>query len=430
MKTITTIVFTFFLFTSLQAQNLYFPPLTGNNWDTISPTNLGWCTSEIDTLYDYLEQEDTKAFILLKDGKIVLEKYFNGFEVDSNWVWFSAGKSLMSTMIGIAQSEGDLNINNKASDYLGTGWTNMPQNKEDLIKVRHQLSMSTGLDETVSFSCTDDTCLQYLTDAGSRWFYHNAPYSLLKETLQNATNLNINTYTTLKIKLKIGMNGFWLPIGDNNFFFSTPRSMARFGLLTLNRGEWNGNSVLSDTTYYNQTTTPSQSLNPAYGYLWWLNGQSSYILPNSTVSVSGSIAPDAPSDLILAAGAQGQFCAVVPSQNLVMIRMGGSNGQNLVPTDFHNDIWKQLNQIICTSTSTTQSLTAPITLFPNPATNQINLKMGNSEPFTTHIYNATGQLIQANQNTFSFDISNYPNGFYFLKIVQKGKIQTAKFLKL
>lgn len=429
MKIFISFLFSFLLFASIQAQNLYFPPLTGNNWDTISPTSLGWCASEIDTLYHYLEQENTKAFILLKDGKIVLEKYFDGFQADSSWVWFSAGKSLMATMIGIAQSEGKLNINAKASDYLGTGWTDMPPNKEDLIKVHHQLTMTTGLDETVSFSCTDDTCLQYLTDAGSRWFYHNAPYTLLKETLQNATNFNVNTYTTLKIKLKTGMDGFWLPVGDNNFFFSTPRSMARFGLLTLNRGNWNGNTVLADTAYFHQMITPSQSLNPAYGYLWWLNGQNSFILPSSTFSIAGSISPDPPNDLILAAGAQGQFCAVVPSQNLVMIRMGGSSSPNLVPTDFHNDIWKQLNQVMCTSTAVTQPYSSDIQLFPNPATNQITLKTTNSAPISTYIYNAAGQLIQKNNNLFSFDISTYPSGFYFIKIIQNGEIQTLKFLK-
>lgn len=429
MKIVTSIIFSFLLFTSIKAQNLYFPPLTGNNWNTTSPTSLGWCTAEIDTLYDYLEQENTKAFILLKDGKIVLEKYFDGFQADSSWVWFSAGKSLMATMIGVAQSEGDLNINDKASDYLGTGWTDMPQNKEDLIKVHHQLTMTTGLDETVSFSCTDDTCLQYLTDAGNRWYYHNAPYTLLKETLQNATGFNVNTYMTLKMKLKTGMDGLWLPVGDNNFFFSTPRSMARFGLLTLNRGSWNGNTVLSDTVYYNQMTTPSQSLNPAYGYLWWLNGQNSLILPNSSTSIVSAMSPDSPSDLILAAGAQGQFCAVVPSQNLVMIRMGGSNNQNLVPTNFHNDIWKQLNQVMCTSTATMELLTEQITLFPNPTTSQITLKMENTDPFATHIYNATGQLIQSNENQFSFDISHYPSGFYFFKIIKNGKTKAIKFLK-
>jgi hypothetical protein len=58
------------------SQSLYFPPLSSTaNWDTLSPTALGWCTNKIDTLYQFLEQENSKGFIVLKDGKIVLEKY-------------------------------------------------------------------------------------------------------------------------------------------------------------------------------------------------------------------------------------------------------------------------------------------------------------------------------------------------------------------
>jgi hypothetical protein len=74
------------------AQALYFPPIAGNTWDTLSPAALGWCSSGIDSLYDYLGQRNTKAFILLKDGKIVLERYFGSFTVDSLWYWASAGK--------------------------------------------------------------------------------------------------------------------------------------------------------------------------------------------------------------------------------------------------------------------------------------------------------------------------------------------------
>ncbi len=67
------------------AQALYYPPLFGNTWETISPSTLGWCEERIDSLYDLLEENNTKAFIILKDGKIVLEKYFGTFRQDSVW---------------------------------------------------------------------------------------------------------------------------------------------------------------------------------------------------------------------------------------------------------------------------------------------------------------------------------------------------------
>jgi len=106
-----------------KAQTLYFPPLSSTaNWDTISPSSLGWCLNEIDTLYDYLQQQDTKGFIVLKDGKIVLEKYFGTFTKDSLWYWASAGKTITSFLVGKAQEENYLSITDTSSTYLGAGW--------------------------------------------------------------------------------------------------------------------------------------------------------------------------------------------------------------------------------------------------------------------------------------------------------------------
>ena len=70
-----------------KAQSLYFPPINGNEWQTLSPASLGWCEERIDSLYDVLEENNTKAFIVLKDGKIILEKYFGTFQQDSVWYW-------------------------------------------------------------------------------------------------------------------------------------------------------------------------------------------------------------------------------------------------------------------------------------------------------------------------------------------------------
>src|SRR6478736_2731994 len=97
MKKWTTAIF---IFVSIQAksQSLYFPPLTNNTWDTIAPASLGWCQPAIDSLYSYLEQTNTKAFMILKDGKIVLEKYFGNYTVDSIHYWASAGKSLIGML--------------------------------------------------------------------------------------------------------------------------------------------------------------------------------------------------------------------------------------------------------------------------------------------------------------------------------------------
>ena len=71
------------------AQSLYFPPNNSDEWATTDPEELGYCADQVDELYDFLEQTNSKAFILLKDGRIVLEKYFDDFNQDKSWLWNS-----------------------------------------------------------------------------------------------------------------------------------------------------------------------------------------------------------------------------------------------------------------------------------------------------------------------------------------------------
>ena len=194
------LAFSLFLsFGKIHAQSLYFPPLTGNAWETLPPDSLGYCEDKIQDLYDLLETNNTKAFLLLKDGKIVLEKYFGTFTQDSVWYWASAGKSMTACLVGIAQQENLLDINDQTSDYLGTGWTSAPPDKEALITVRNQLTMSSGLDDGVpDVYCTLDTCLVYKADAGIRWAYHNAPYTLLDQVIESVSGQNFNLFSTKK----------------------------------------------------------------------------------------------------------------------------------------------------------------------------------------------------------------------------------------
>ncbi len=125
------------------AQKLYFPPLNNTaTWDTLSPDSLGWCSKEIDALYDYLNQQDTKGFIVLKNGKIVLEKYFGTFSKDSDWYWASAGKTITSFLVGKAQEEKFLSMDAPTSSYLGAGWTACTPEQENKITIRHQLTMT------------------------------------------------------------------------------------------------------------------------------------------------------------------------------------------------------------------------------------------------------------------------------------------------
>jgi CubicO group peptidase (beta-lactamase class C family) len=334
-----------FIYLNVNAQ-MYFPSNQTEDWETISPQILGWETSKIDSLYQFLEANNTKAFILLKDGKIVLEKYFNGQTKDSKWYWASAGKSLTAFMIGIAQQEKYLKISDPTSHYLGKGWTNCPEDKEKKITILDQLIMTTGLAvNPQSASCTEKECLQYKTDAGKQWAYHTAPYTLLDQVIENATENSLNQYIQDNLNITTGIEGQFVKIKENNVFISTARSMARFGLLILNKGSWNGEQILNDSTYFNEMTHSSQNLNPSYGYLWWLNGKSKFMLPNTQMIFDGPLFPDAPIDLISALGKNGQFINVIPSQNMVWIRMGNAPDDSPISFPLNNKIWKYIDAL-------------------------------------------------------------------------------------
>lgn len=331
---------------------LYFPGVGSADWETTRPSELGWDTTQIDELYSFLDDGDTRAFLVLKNGKIVLEHYagknistIGDFNAGSTWYWASAGKTLTSFLVGQAQEDGFLSIADKTSTYLGD-WTSVDKVKEDKITVRSQLTMTSGLDDSGNSDCTKKSCLTYKADAGSRWAYHNAPYTLLDSVIQEATQQSFDDYFNKKLRDPIGMDGEWVYLDYNHVFFSTARSMARFGLLVLNKGSWGDKAILGDKSYFEQMTRPSQDINVSYGYLWWLNGKTSYRAPGLQFNIPGAITPNAPSDMISGLGKNGQFLNVVPSQNLIVIRMGDNPDKALVPIKFQNDMWEKLNRVI------------------------------------------------------------------------------------
>lgn len=414
------------------AQNLYFPPLTGNAWDTLSPQSLGWCDQYLDTLNAYLQINNTKAFLLLKDGKMVHEKYFGTFTRDSLWYWASAGKTLTSFAVGMAQQEGFLNITDTTSDYIGTGWTNCTPQQEEKITICHQLTMTTGLDDGVADNhCTLDTCMVYLADAGTRWAYHNAPYTMLDSVIESATGMNLNSYLTTRLKIPTGMDGLFLMVDYDNVFFSRPRSMARFGLMILNHGNWNGTQIMTDTTYFHDMINTSQQLNKSYGYLWWLNGKSSFMVPGFQFVIPGYLNPNGPSDLIMALGKNGQMLNIVPSQNLIYVRMGDAPGAGDVPITFNDSIWSILNQLMCSTSSVQElQLLVNVRLHPNPAAENVKISDIPSG-CTVALTDITAKEIFTTRSSggeMEISTAGVPSGLYFLRIQLPHGEQTVRKL--
>jgi CubicO group peptidase (beta-lactamase class C family) len=323
---------------------MYFPPINSDAWETESISKLGWNETQLNPLLTFLEEKNTKSFIILYNGKIVVEKYFNNHNSNSVWYWASAGKTLTSTVVGIAQDENLLHISNKVSDYLGNGWTTAPLVKENLISSKNLLSMNSGLDDNLGDDVSPSN-LKYIADAGERWAYHNV-YVKLQDVIEKSTNQSFTSYFNFKLRDKIGMTGLWRNTGDLSVYWSNSRSMARFGLMILAKGKWNDTQIVSKN-FLNEAINTSQQINKSYGYLWWLNGKSSYHLPQSQFEFQGSLIKNAPIEMFAALGKNDQKIYIIPSKKLVIIRMGdAASSSNFALSTFDEDLWKKINLLI------------------------------------------------------------------------------------
>ena len=330
---------------AIPVESMYFPALSGTAWETKPISSLGWKQDSIQSLKDYLIQKNTKSFMIIQNGRIVMEEYFDGHTSTTNWEWNSAGKTLVSATIGMAQQESVVNINNKVSNYLGTGWTSMPLAKENMISVKNLLTMTSGNDDTKQLVTKAN--LTYVADAGTRWAYSNI-FQKLINVVDTTSKMSFETYFNAKVKNKIGMDGYWNFGAIYTIYNSTTRSMARFGLLALNKGKWENDQIINEA-FFNESINTSQSINPSYGYLWWLNGKTIYMVPNSQTMYPTALIPNAPADMYSAMGAKDNRIYVIPSKKMVVIRMGNASdpaNPNFALSGFDNELWGKINAVI------------------------------------------------------------------------------------
>jgi CubicO group peptidase (beta-lactamase class C family) len=234
-----------------------------------------------------------------------------------------------------------------------------------------------------------------------------------------ASNQTFQQFTQSRIGTPIGMSGRWI----NYTYYSRARDMARFGLLILARGTWNQTPVLRDTAYFRQMTTTSQQLNRAYGYLWWLNGKASYMLPGPQQTVvPGSFLPGAPPDMIAALGKNDQKIYVVPSMGLVVVRLGESAGvQRQAVSSFDAELWTRLMAMLnCRPTAATAAATLQVAAYPNPATTELKVELPTASPASTlRLLDALGRPVATvpARPLVRLPLSHVAAGVYYLQLL-------------
>jgi CubicO group peptidase (beta-lactamase class C family) len=313
-----------------------------------------------------LEALDSDCLVVVRDGHIAAEWYWRETSRDTLVVARSATKSFTSALVGIAQAEGALDLDDEASDYIDE-WVGTAS---ESVTVRHLLSNDSGRRAPFRDGLTDDEALAELypvmntadTTAaaldlpqdhapGEVWAYNDPAIQALDAVLQEATGQEPVAYAEERLLEPIGARQTTMrtdPAGNTRMseeLRTTCRDAARFGLLFLRQGDWDGREVLPRGWVRAATGRPSQDLFPAYGYLWWLNRRGDSPLDSQAVQLpmthaaafgeDRQLVAGAPDDMYWAVGAFGQIIQVDPgSRTVVVVRFGGGHPDGLSGTHF------------------------------------------------------------------------------------------------
>ncbi|PJZ42265.1 hypothetical protein CH370_08575 [Leptospira kmetyi] len=330
------------------------PPVSKlpENKEFIFPNILTFRTmkgKESSSLDDLFTRTETDALVVVKNDKVVLEKYGKNSGRNSVYSVFSVSKSIVSTLIGIAIEEGKIrSVDDPVIEYI-------PELKNkglDSLTIRDLLLMSSGIDyqriedtfflfipfspDIQTFYGNDLRGIVSTLKAGKNpigaSFNYNDYYPILEGIiLERATNMSVSLYTQKKIWEPMGMefDSFWtLDSEEKGFertlvgFKASGVDLARFGLLFLHRGNWNGKKILSER-WVQEATSPNPQdsrewkvfpfwpkLGGFYKYHWWG-------LKNSDQSYD-----------FMARGNLGQLIYVSPSTRTVIVRLGSEPDPN------------------------------------------------------------------------------------------------------
>ncbi len=299
---------------------------------------------------DYAQNQKTTGFLVVRDRKTVVERNWPlpadagqfraafAYETTAEGALLedvaSQQKSFVSVLIAIAIDRGLIDVAKPVSDYLGVGWSKAAADQEHAIRVIELLTMSSGLDEK----------LGYVAPAGSVFLYNTPAYALAKRVLAAAAKAPLEDLTRDWLTAPASMThtawrkrpGAFGDVGNPTGLVTSPRDVAILGQLVLDGGRAaNGRQIVSEAGL--KAMFVRSMVNPAYGRLWWLNGSATTLRPLAN-RTEGPLIPAAPADLVAALGALDRKLYIVPSEKLIVVRMG----QGAPDKDFDRQLWLRL----------------------------------------------------------------------------------------
>lgn len=264
---------------------------------------------------------NVRSILLVKNGKIILEEYFYGYNRDMFQDFRSAGKSVTSGLIGIAIDKGFIKgVNEKLFDFFPefVKDTNWDSRKDDIL-LHHVLSMTYGLDKSGPTNnalwykqnwITDILELPLVREPGKRFEYHSAAPALCGPIIEHTSGISAPEFASKYLFEPLEIANYkWYILPDGRVLTAgglqmRPRDMAKIGYLILNGGRWKGKQILSKEWVDKSTSAHVSAGGYDYGYYWWLG---KLIKEHQII------------EAIIASGHGGQRVCVLPKLNLVAV---------------------------------------------------------------------------------------------------------------
>jgi CubicO group peptidase (beta-lactamase class C family) len=275
----------------------------------------------------------TRAILVVQDGRIVAERYVRGISADTPLPGWSMTKSILAALVGILVEDGQLRID---EENLLAAWRRPDPRAaitvEDLLRMRSGLKFEENYANPSSdvirmlFACPDTAGyaarLPLLNPPGTTWSYSSGTTNILSRvTRARVGDEAYFEWPRRALFDRLGMRGAMLEPDASgtfvcsSFMLATAREWAQFGQLHLQDGVWEGRRILPDHWVCFCTTPTPQSPHANYGAHWWLK-------LNPEIGGGTDAAARIPADAFFALGHEGQTLTVIPSQRLVIVRLG------------------------------------------------------------------------------------------------------------
>jgi len=348
----------------------YWPTI---GWLTSSPEAQGFDSAKLAEGLQAIKQNGTSvhSILIVRSGFVFLDAYFYPYDGSYYHDLGSVTKSVMTTLIGIAADQGELDLDQPMLSFFVDRTVANRDSRKESITVWHLAAMTSGFEvdlvddeNTLIEMRASDDWVQFSLDRpvvaepGTRFAYDSASIHLLSAILQQATGMTAAEYAEANLFEPLGIADFYWPTDATGYtrgwgdLSLHPRDAAKIGFLFLHQGQWGGRQVVSREwvkTASDAHISTGRDEDEYYGYGWWVERSDEGV------------------DLFRADGRNGQRIFVIPSMNIVLVTTGGGFELDEVMPYMEEAIVDLENPLPSNDTGVTQLETVVAELRQSPA---------------------------------------------------------------